>query len=97
MHVRRRYDDPLPILISAIILYMLYIVLFQSLFTIVQVHNRFVNIVRFSPDGELFCSGGADCKAFLFNGKTAESVGSLGGDKAHAGGIYGVSVSFVFL
>ena len=55
-----------------------------------------MNIVRFSPDGELFCTGSADCKAFLFNGKTAEEVGPLGGDKAHAGGIYGVS-SFVFL
>ena len=50
-----------------------------------------MNIVRFSPDGELFCTGSADCKAFLFNGKTAEEVGPLGGDKAHAGGIYGVS------
>ena len=50
-----------------------------------------MNIVRFSPDGELFCTGSADCKAFLFNGKTAEQVGPLGGDKAHSGGIYGVS------
>lgn len=58
-----------------------------------SVHNRFVNIVRFSPDGELFCTGSADCKAFLFNGKTAEEVGPLGGDKAHAGGIYGLSWS----
>ena len=53
-----------------------------------------MNIVRFSPDGELFCTGSADCKAFLFNGKTAEEVGPLGGDKAHAGGIYGVSSGF---
>ena len=28
-----------------------------------QIHNRFVNIVRFSPDGELFCTGSADCTA----------------------------------
>ena len=57
-----------------------------------KVHSRFVNIVRFSPDGELFCTGSADCKAFLFNGKTAEKIGSLGGDKAHSGGIYCVRV-----
>ena len=58
-----------------------------------QDHTRFVNIVRFSPGGELFCTGGADGKAFLYDGKTAESVGSLGGDAAHAGGIYCVSYS----
>ena len=50
-----------------------------------------MNIVRFSPDGELFCTGGADGQAFLCNGKTAEKVGALGGDKAHSGGIYSVS------
>ena len=50
-----------------------------------------MNIVRYSPNGELFCSGSADCKAVLFNGNTSEKVGALGGDKAHAGGIYGVS------
>ncbi len=47
-----------------------------------------MNIVRFSPDGELVCTGGADGQAFLYNGKTAEKVTSLGGDKAHSGGIY---------
>ena len=39
----------------------------------------------------MFCSGGADGNAFIFNGKTGEKVGSLGGDKAHSGGIYAVS------
>ena len=53
-----------------------------------QGHTRFVNIVRFSPNGELVCSGGADGQAFLYNGKTAEKVTGLGGDKAHSGGIY---------
>lgn len=39
----------------------------------------------------MFCSGGADGKAFLFDGKTGEKTSSLGGDKAHTGGIYAVS------
>ena len=51
-----------------------------------------MNTVRYSPDGEVFCSGGADGKAVLFNGKTGEKIGSLGGDKAHNGGIYAVSL-----
>jgi len=54
----------------------------------VQGHTRFVNIVRFSPGGDLFCTGGADGKAFVCDGKTAEKVSSLGGDAAHTGGIY---------
>ena len=52
-----------------------------------------MNIVRYSPDGEVFCSGGADGKAVLYNGKTGEKVGSLGGDQAHKGGIYSVSLT----
>ncbi len=55
-----------------------------------------MNIVRFSPSGELFCTGGADGQALLFDGKTAEKVGALGGDSpAHSGGIYCVSGSGV--
>ncbi len=58
----------------------------------VQDHTRFVNIVRFSPSGEFFCSGAADGQALLYDGKTAEKVGALGGDSpAHSGGIYCVS------
>lgn len=56
-----------------------------------QEHNRFVNAIRFSPDGALLCSGGADGKAVLYDGKTGETKGCLGGDKSHAGGIYAVS------
>lgn len=54
-------------------------------------HTRFVNTVRYSPGGEVYCSGGADGKAILFDGKTGDKVGSLGGDKAHSGGIYALS------
>lgn len=54
-------------------------------------HTRFVNAIRFSADGALFCSGGADGKAVVFDGSTGEKKCSLGGDKAHDGGIYALS------
>jgi hypothetical protein len=57
----------------------------------VKEHSRFVNAIRFSPDGALVCSGGSDGKAVLYDGTTGESRGLLGGDKAHAGGIYAVA------
>ncbi|XP_020619123.1 WD repeat-containing protein 1-B-like isoform X1 [Orbicella faveolata] len=56
-------------------------------------HTNFVNCVKYSPDGEHFVSGGADGQIFLFNGKTGEETCSLGGGKAHKGGIYGLSWS----
>ncbi|MCI4385360.1 hypothetical protein PGIGA_G00049550 [Pangasianodon gigas] len=56
-------------------------------------HSRFVNCVRFSPDGSRYVSAGADGQIFMYDGKTAEKLGSLGGDKAHEGGIYAVSWS----
>ncbi|KAK3553077.1 hypothetical protein QTP86_031163 [Hemibagrus guttatus] len=56
-------------------------------------HSRFVNCVRFSPDGNRYVSAGADGQIFIYDGKTAEKLGSLGGDKAHEGGIYAVSWS----
>ncbi|KAI8492780.1 WD repeat-containing protein 1 [Branchiostoma belcheri] len=56
-------------------------------------HTRFVNCVRFSPNGERFVTVGADGKGFIYDGKTAELIGELGGGKAHDGGIYGCSWS----
>uniref|UniRef100_A0A672N310 WD repeat domain 1 n=1 Tax=Sinocyclocheilus grahami TaxID=75366 RepID=A0A672N310_SINGR len=56
-------------------------------------HSRFVNCVRFSPDGNRYASAGADGQIFLYDGKTGEKLGSLGGEKAHDGGIYAVSWS----
>ncbi|KAF5901470.1 WD repeat-containing protein 1, partial [Clarias magur] len=56
-------------------------------------HSRFVNCVRFSPDGNRYVSAGADGQIFIYDGKTTEKMGSLGGDKAHDGGIYAVSWS----
>ncbi|XP_062572597.1 actin-interacting protein 1-like isoform X1 [Saccostrea cucullata] len=51
-------------------------------------HTNFVNAVRYSPKGEVFISGGADKKAFIYDGKTAEKIGELGSPSAHNGGIY---------
>uniref|UniRef100_A0AAR2LTL6 WD repeat domain 1 n=1 Tax=Pygocentrus nattereri TaxID=42514 RepID=A0AAR2LTL6_PYGNA len=53
-------------------------------------HSRFVNCVRFSPDGSRYASAGADGQIFLYDGKTAEKMGTLGGAKAHDGGVYAV-------
>lgn len=55
-------------------------------------HDRFVNVVRYSPNGERFASGGADGKLVVYDGKTAEKLFELNGSgtkqQAHAGGIY---------
>ncbi|XP_028657651.1 WD repeat-containing protein 1 [Erpetoichthys calabaricus] len=56
-------------------------------------HTRFVNSVRFSPDGNRIATAGADGQIFIYDGKTGEKITSLGGDKAHSGGIYAVSWS----
>uniref|UniRef100_A0A8C7UWC6 Anaphase-promoting complex subunit 4 WD40 domain-containing protein n=1 Tax=Oncorhynchus mykiss TaxID=8022 RepID=A0A8C7UWC6_ONCMY len=56
-------------------------------------HSRFVNCVRFSPDGNRFCTAGADGQIFLYDGKTGEKICALGGAKAHEGGVYAVSWS----
>ncbi|MEE6462497.1 hypothetical protein FKM82_001614, partial [Ascaphus truei] len=65
---------------------------FKFKFTISD-HARFVNCVRFSPDGNRFASASADGQIFLYDGKTGEKVCALGGAKAHDGGIYAISWS----
>ena len=55
-------------------------------------HNRFVQAVRFSPNGELFASAGFDGKIFIYDGKTADLVGEVG-SPAHKGGVYAVAWS----
>lgn len=35
-------------------------------------------------------------QVFIYDGKTGEKLGSLGGDVAHSGGIYAVSKSLLF-
>lgn len=52
-------------------------------------HSRFVQAVRYSPDGSHFASAGFDGKVFLYNGATSELVGEVG-SPAHKGGVYGV-------
>uniref|UniRef100_UPI0037E83644 WD repeat-containing protein 1 n=1 Tax=Semicossyphus pulcher TaxID=241346 RepID=UPI0037E83644 len=56
-------------------------------------HSQFVNCVRYSPDGTHYVTAGADGKIFMYDGKTGEYISSLGGEKAHKGGIYAVSWS----
>nr|XP_033805058.1 WD repeat-containing protein 1 [Geotrypetes seraphini] len=65
---------------------------FKFKFTISD-HSRFVNCVRFSPDGNRFATASADGQIFLFDGKTGEKICAVGGAKAHDGGIYAVSWS----
>ena len=45
-------------------------------------------MVRYSPDGSLWASGGFDGKIFLYDGKDSEPKGELSG---HSGGIYGLA------
>nr|XP_015200286.1 PREDICTED: WD repeat-containing protein 1 [Lepisosteus oculatus] len=68
---------------------------FKFKFTMAD-HSRFVNCVRFSPDGNRCASAGADGQIFLYDGKTGEKLAALGGGKAHDGGIYAVSVGNCF-
>lgn len=57
-----------------------------------QNHMKFVNAVRFSPNGSFFASGGADGKSFIYDGKTGEMKVQLG-TPAHKGGIYAIAWS----
>lgn len=58
-------------------------------------HGNFVNSVRFAPDGSFFASGGADGRAFLYDGKEGKLVAEVGGGSApaHTAGIYAISWS----
>jgi len=56
-------------------------------------HTRFVNCVRFSPDGNKLLTVGLDKKGFVYDGKTGDKVGELSADNAHQGGIYACSWS----
>ncbi|XP_031563060.1 WD repeat-containing protein 1-like [Actinia tenebrosa] len=60
-------------------------------------HTNFVNCVKYSPDGSVFVSGGADGKVVLYDGKEGTVVDEFGksepNGKAHKGGVYGVSFS----
>ncbi|CAF0829835.1 unnamed protein product [Rotaria sp. Silwood1] len=53
-------------------------------------HEKFVHVVRYSPDGEKFASGAADGRVILYDGKTGERLSELGSPTAHTGSIYGL-------
>ncbi|XP_066589608.1 actin-interacting protein 1 [Prorops nasuta] len=55
-----------------------------------QEHTRFVQAVRYSPNGNLFASAGFDGKVFIYDGATSELVGEVGAP-AHQGGVYAVA------
>lgn len=57
-----------------------------------QDHSRFVQAVRYSPNGEHFASAGFDGKVFVYNGQTSEKVAEIG-EPAHKGGVYAVAWS----
>ncbi|KAB0793333.1 hypothetical protein PPYR_12953 [Photinus pyralis] len=57
-----------------------------------QDHSRFVQAVRYSPNGNLFASAGFDGKVFLYDGTSSKLVGEVG-SPAHSGGVYAVSWS----
>jgi WD40 repeat protein len=54
-------------------------------------HTRYVNGVRFSPDGTRVISVGSDKKGFIYDGKDPNLIGELQG--GHAGSIFSVSWS----
>lgn len=57
-------------------------------------HTRFVNVVRFSPDGKYFATGSSDAHVLLYDGKTGEQCGELTDGKAsHGGGVYALAWS----
>lgn len=58
--------------------------------TSIQEHQKFVNCVRYSPNGDYFITADTGGKAYIFKGDTAEMVGELG-SPAHKGGIYALS------
>jgi len=51
-------------------------------------HTRYCQVVRYSPDGSLWASGGFDGKIFIYDGKDSSLKGELSG---HTGGVYGLA------
>ena len=41
-------------------------------------HQRYVQSVRYSPNGDHFATGGFDGKIFIYDGKTSDLIGELG-------------------
>jgi len=51
-------------------------------------HSRYVNAVRFAPNGEKYVTVGSDKKGFLYDGKTGDKLGELSAEGGHSGSIY---------
>ncbi|XGW21746.1 hypothetical protein V3C99_004594 [Haemonchus contortus] len=61
-------------------------------------HSRFVHVTRYSPDGSLFASAGADGKVVLFEGTEGTKTGELVDESvktgaAHSGSVFGLAWS----
>jgi len=56
-------------------------------------HTRFVNCVRFAPDGSKAITVGSDKIGILYDGKEGNKVGALSSTNAHTAGIYSCSWS----
>ncbi|KAG0343336.1 hypothetical protein BG004_005391 [Podila humilis] len=57
-------------------------------------HTRYVQEVKFSPNGDFFASVGSDGKIFLYDGKTGDKVKELStGEHGHTGTIFALSWS----
>lgn len=56
-------------------------------------HTRFVNSIRFSPDGNRLLTVASDKTGIFLDGKTGEKVGELSSTNGHQGGIYSASWS----
>jgi len=56
-------------------------------------HTRFVNCVRFSPNGEKLVTVSSDKTGFIYDGKSGDQVGKLATANAHTAGIYSVAWS----
>ena len=56
----------------------------------IRTHNRFVQDVKYSNNGDFFASVGSDSKIFLYDGKTGDTVGEFDGEGGHKGSIVSV-------
>lgn len=69
--------------------------LFLSSTQTIKTHTRFVQDVQYAPSGDLFASVGSDYKAFLYDGKTGDTLAEFI-DDPHKGSIVR-SLIFSFL
>ncbi|KZP33736.1 WD40 repeat-like protein [Athelia psychrophila] len=53
---------------------------------VIKTHTKFVQDVRYAPSGDHFASVGSDCKLFIYDGKTGDTVAEFT-DGAHKGSV----------